>query len=72
MKTNSFPPGIIRIRVIALCLAIVGLAVAEVGFGAPLAGRYGQYTAAQSHAPQAPSLSIGDFMAAASVIRQPC
>ena len=69
MKTNSFARGILRIRAIVLSLAIVGLAVAEVGFGGSLACRYGHYTAAQTQAQQAPSLSIGDFMAAAPVIR---
>ena len=65
MKTNSFVRGILRIRVIVLCLALVGLVVAEVGFGQSLAARFGQYTAAQTQAPQAPSLSLGDLMAAA-------
>ena len=67
MKTNSFARGILKIRVIALCLAIVGLAVVEVGLGESVAARYEQYTAAQ--APQAPNLGIGDLMAAASIVR---
>jgi hypothetical protein len=65
MKTNSFARSILRIRVTVLCLAIVGLVVAEVGFGQSLAARFGQYTAAQTQAQQAPILSIGDLMAAA-------
>ena len=69
MKTNSFVRSILRIRVTVLCLAIVGLVVAEVGFGQSLAARFGQYTAAQTQAPQAPSLSIGDLMSAAPVVR---
>ena len=68
MKTNSFARGILKIRVIALCLASVGLAVVEVGIGESVAARYGQYTATQNQAPQAPNLSIGDLMAAASVV----
>ncbi len=65
MKTNSFARSILRIRVTVLCLAIVGLVVAEIGFGETLAFRYGQYTAAQTQAPQAPNFSISDLMAAA-------
>jgi hypothetical protein len=69
MKTNSFARGILKIRVILLSLAIVGLAVVEVGLGESLAARYGQYSAAPTQAQQAPSLNIGDLMAAAPVIR---
>jgi hypothetical protein len=69
MKTNSFARGILKIRVIVLCLAIVGLALAEVGLGESLVARYGQYTAAQTQASQAPNLSLGDLMAAAPVVR---
>ena len=69
MKTNSFVRSILRVRVTVLCLAIVGLVVAEVGFGQSLAARFGQYTAAQTQSPQAPSLSLGDLMSAAPVVR---
>ena len=69
MKTNSFVRSILRVRVTVLCLAIVGLVVAEVGFGQSLAARFGQYTAAQTQAQQAPSLSLGDLMSAAPVVR---
>ena len=69
MKTNSFARNILRIRAIVLALALVGLVGVEVGLGASLAARCGQNTAAQTQAPQAPSLSIGDFMAAYPVVR---
>ena len=69
MKTSSFVRGILKNRAIVLCLAIVGLVVAEVGFGTSLAARYGQHTAAQTQSPQAPSMSIGDLMSAAPVVR---
>ena len=69
MKTNPFARSILRIRVTVLCLAIVGLVVAEVGFGESLASRYGQYTAAQTAGPQAPNVSLGDLMAAAAIAR---
>jgi hypothetical protein len=69
MKTNSFARSTLRIRAMVLCLAIVGLAVAEVGFGESLAARYGDYTAAQTEAPQASSQGLGDLMAACPVVR---
>ena len=69
MKTNPIARGILRIRAIVLCVAIVGLVVAEVGLGQSLAARYAQYTPAYTQTPQAPSLSIDDFMAAAPVVR---
>jgi hypothetical protein len=69
MKTNSLARSILRIRAIVLCLAIVGLAVAEVGFGESLAARFGQTTAAQTEAPQASSQGLGDLMAACPVVR---
>jgi len=69
MKTNSFVRSILRVRVTVLCLAIVGLVVAEVEFGQSLAARFGQYTAATTQAQQAPSPSLGDMMSAAPVLR---
>jgi len=69
MKTNYFIRGILRIRATVICLAIVVLLVAEVGFGVSLAARYGQYPAAQIQVQQAPSLSLGDLMSAAPVVR---
>jgi hypothetical protein len=69
MKTNSFARGMLRIRTIALSLAIAGLVVVEVALGQFLAAQLGQYTSAQTQTPQAPNLSLGDLMAAASVVR---
>ena len=69
MKTNRIARSILKIRLIVISLAIVGLAVAEVGLGGSIAARFGQYTAPQTQGPQVPSLSVGDFMAAASVVR---
>jgi hypothetical protein len=69
MKTNSFVRGILRVRALVLCLAVVGLVVVEVGWGESLASRYGQYTGAQSQAQQAPNLSLGEWMSAAPVVR---
>ena len=69
MKTNRIARSIRKIRLIVISLAVLGLAVVEVGFGESLAARLGQYTAAQTQGPQVPSLSIGDIMAAAPVGR---
>ena len=69
MKTNSFARRLLRIRAIALALAIVGLVGVEVGLGASLAARFGQSTAAQAEAPQAPSMGLGDLMAACPSVR---
>jgi hypothetical protein len=69
MKTSSFARGILKIRAIVLGLAIVGMVGVEFGLGESLAARFGQYTAAQTGAPQAPSLSFGDFIAAGPVLR---
>ena len=69
MKTNSFARGLLRIRAIVRSLAIVGLVVVDVGLGEFLAARLGQYTSTQAQITQAPNLSLGDLMAAASVIR---
>ena len=65
MKTNSFVRSILRLRVNVLCLAIVGLVVAEVGFGQSLAMQVGQTTARRTDSPAAPNVSISDLMAAA-------
>jgi hypothetical protein len=65
MKANSFVRGILRIRVTVLCLAIVGLVVAEVGFGQSLAARIGQTTSRQTDSPATPNVIISDLMAAA-------
>ena len=65
MKTNFFVRSILQIPVTVLCLAIVGLVVAEVGLGQSLAARIGQTTARQRDSPTAPSVSIADLMAAA-------
>jgi hypothetical protein len=65
MKTNAFARSILQVRVTVLCLAIVGLALAEVGFGTSLASRCGQYSARQTDSAAAPSVGISDMMAAA-------
>ena len=69
MKINAFARGILKIRAIVLGLAIVGMVGVEFGLGESFAARFGQQTAAQTECPQAPSLSFGDLMAAAPVLR---
>jgi hypothetical protein len=69
MKTNPFARGILRIRSIALCLAIVGLVGVEFCACKSLAARYAQYTVAQTGGSQAPSVSLGDLMAAGTIMR---
>ncbi len=69
MKTNSSARSLLRIRAVVFALAIIGLVGVEVGLGASLAARFGQSTAAQTEASQAPSLGVGDFAAACPVMR---
>ena len=69
MKTNSFARGILRIRAIVLCLAMVGLVGAEFCACKSLAVRYAQYAIAQTGGSQAPSVSLGDLMAVGTIMR---
>ena len=69
MKTSSFARGILRIRAIRFSLALVGLVGLELGLGASMTARFGQYTAAQTEAMPVPNLSLGDWMAAGPVAR---
>jgi hypothetical protein len=65
MKTNTSARGIRRIRIVALCLAIVGIALAEIQVGESLASRFGQITASHPESWQAPSMGLSDLMVAA-------
>ena len=69
MKTNPIARSLLRVRFIAPCLAIVGLAVVEFGLGEYLVVRYGFFNVVPTQTQQASSLSIGDLMAAAPVVR---
>jgi hypothetical protein len=69
MKTNSAARRLVRIRSIVLVLAFLGMVPMAFSFGGSMAARIGQYTTVQAEAPQAPSLSIGEFMAAAALSR---
>ena len=65
MKTNASARYLAKIRVIMVCAALAALVGLEYSVSESLAARFGQYTAAPTQAPQAPSLSLGDMMAAA-------
>jgi hypothetical protein len=65
MKTNRSARWIVRIRGIAICLALVGMVGVSFWSGAALAARVGQTTVAQTEVPQAPHGSLGDLVAAA-------
>ena len=64
MKTSPIARGILRIRVIVLCLAVVGMAGVGFSLGDSLTVRYGLNSTSQIGSPQAPSLSLADAMAA--------
>jgi len=65
MKTNAAARGILKIRVIVFCLAVVGMAGVGFSLGELLTVRFGQITALQTGSPQAPTVNLGDLMAAA-------
>lgn len=65
MKTNSSARGASRIWVVALCLAIAGIAGIEVRLADSLSARFGQAAVAQTDGPQAPNLSLAEALAAA-------
>ena len=65
MKTSSFAHRLARIRVILLCLAIAAIGGLEFQISQSLAARFGQTTARQTEASQAPTVSLGDLMVAA-------
>jgi hypothetical protein len=65
MKTNETARRIVKIGNILLCAAIIGLAGMDFGLGRSFASKFGQMTPSQLCAPQVPSVSICDVMAAA-------
>jgi hypothetical protein len=69
MKTKPVARGILKIRAIVLCLAIVGVAGVEFWACESLTTRLGQATAFQSEGSQVPHLGLNDLMAAAPVVR---
>jgi uncharacterized membrane protein len=65
MKTTRSARWIVRIRGIAICLALVGMVGVAFCLGESLAARIGQTTARQTDRPTAPNVSLSDLMAAA-------
>ena len=65
MKTNPFARGILKVRVIVFCLAVVGMVGVGFGLGESVTVRWGQTTDPQAEVPQAPNASFADLMAAA-------
>jgi hypothetical protein len=70
MKTNPFARGILKIRVILFCLAVVGMAGVGFNLGESLTLRLGQTTAPQTGGPQAPSVSLAEALAATCFVMQ--
>jgi hypothetical protein len=64
MKTNSFARGILRIWVVVLCLAVVGMTGVGFSLGESLTVRYGLNNTSQIGGSQAPNVSLADAMAA--------
>jgi len=69
MNINASARYLVRIRVIMVCAALAAIVGLELSLSQSLASRYGQYAAAQTQTPQAPSLSVGDLMSVAPVVR---
>jgi len=64
MKTNRAARVMLKIRFIALCVAVVGMAGLGAKLGESSNVRWVQAAALQVQYPQAPSMSIGDLMVA--------
>ena len=58
MKTNAYARNLLRIRVTALCLAIIGLAAVELRMGESLVARFGQTTAVRADGAQSPNVNL--------------
>jgi hypothetical protein len=65
MKTNAAARSLLRIRAIALCLALVGMAGTAFTSGGFLAARFGQNTVCRTDCPPMPNVNLGELMAAA-------
>jgi hypothetical protein len=65
MKRHRFARGILKIRVILVCLAVVGMAGVGFSLGASLTERLGQTPAPQTEVPQAPKGTLAEVMGAA-------
>lgn len=65
MKTNRAARSIRKVRFLALCVAIAGMAGLGFTLGKASAVRAGQTSALQCQGQQAPNMSLGNLMPAA-------
>ena len=65
MKTNPFARGVLKIRGIVICLALITMVGFSFSVGESLAARAEQASAPQTGVPQPPQVSLADAMAAA-------
>jgi hypothetical protein len=65
MKTNPIARGILKIRVIVFCLAVVGMAGIGFSLGESLTVQYGLNSTSQIGGPQTPNVSLAEAMDAA-------
>jgi len=65
MKTNPHARGILKIRVIVFCLAVVGMVGIGLSLGESLTVRYGLNSTSQVGGPQTPNVSLAEAMASA-------
>ena len=65
MKTNRAARLILKTRFVVFCVAIAGMAGLGFTLGQSPVARLGQTTALQCQGQQAPSMSLGDLLAAA-------
>ena len=63
MKTNPFARSILKIRVILLCVVVLGMAGGGWALGQSLTARYGQGVPGWAGSMQVPNVNIGDAMA---------
>ncbi|HEY9175045.1 MAG TPA: hypothetical protein VI136_22375 [Verrucomicrobiae bacterium] len=64
MKTNRAARIMLKVRFIAICVAVLGMAGVGAKMGKSSNVRWGQAATLQIQYPQPPSLSIGDLMVA--------
>jgi len=65
MKTNPFARCLVRIRVLLLCVSLVGILGLEFYLVPGFARRIGQVSESQMSGPVTPPMDLADLMAAA-------
>jgi hypothetical protein len=69
MKTNSKARTVVRVKAMVFSAGLIGLAAFELGLGASFAVQFGDQKAARTESTQIHSVGVGDFFAAAPVVR---